>query len=163
MLLWDVIDVVSFAWSLIEYIDCPTLENLGWLALDVVSLLPLIPSIGLIGKIDNVMGASKYASKIDDVIHMHHTVPREILTKFLPGKIADNPLVRGVKGAPNRWPIPAKIHLLLHKGAGGGLYNELWKQMIDEVIQAVGKIEVEDVVHIRNEIAEIFNITRFKP
>ncbi len=67
MFIWDVIDVLSFAWSLSEYIDCPTLENLGWLALDVVSLLPIIPSIGFIGKLDGVLYASRMAAKMEIV------------------------------------------------------------------------------------------------
>lgn len=33
----DEVDIVSIVWSLIDYVDCPTLENFGWLALETVS------------------------------------------------------------------------------------------------------------------------------
>jgi hypothetical protein len=44
---WDILDVASFGMSLYDFANKPTLGNLGWLALDTVGLLPLIPSVGV--------------------------------------------------------------------------------------------------------------------
>ncbi len=43
---WDVIDVGFWVWSAKDFLQNPTWANAGWLALDTVSLLPIIPSPG---------------------------------------------------------------------------------------------------------------------
>ena len=43
---WDVVDFIFWGWSLKDFIAEPTWAAAGWLALDTVSLLPLIPSAG---------------------------------------------------------------------------------------------------------------------
>jgi len=65
---WDVtIDVASFGWSLYDFIQNPTWANFGWLALDAVGLLPLIPSIGAVrhagklGRADNMADIARFA------------------------------------------------------------------------------------------------------
>jgi len=43
---WDVVDVGFWLWSARDFYDKPGWGNAGWLALDTVSLLPLVPSAG---------------------------------------------------------------------------------------------------------------------
>lgn len=45
---WDFLDVISFGASLNDFVNDPSLANAGWLALDTISLLPLIPAVGAI-------------------------------------------------------------------------------------------------------------------
>ena len=67
---WDVLDVVSFGLSLKDFIDCPSLENGLWLALDTVSLLPLVPSLGTVKRGADLLDAagdiSRAANRADD-------------------------------------------------------------------------------------------------
>jgi RHS repeat-associated protein len=59
---WDLLDVVSFGVSFNDFVRDPSLANAGWLALDTISLLPLIPAFGAIhhaGKLDEVGDAAK--------------------------------------------------------------------------------------------------------
>jgi RHS repeat-associated protein len=61
---WDILDVASFGMSLYDFANEPTWGNLGWLALDTVSLLPIIPSVGAVrhlGKLDEVGDATRFA------------------------------------------------------------------------------------------------------
>lgn len=44
---WDVLDIAAAGLSLKDFIQNPTWGNAGWLAADVVGLLPLVPSTGL--------------------------------------------------------------------------------------------------------------------
>jgi hypothetical protein len=75
---WDyVLDAISIAWSLGEFIANPTWENFGWLALDIgLGILPFVPSIvrKAAGKVDDVHdavvignGMSRVISKADDI------------------------------------------------------------------------------------------------
>jgi RHS repeat-associated protein len=64
---WDVLDVASFAWSSYELYREPSWANLGWWALDVVSLLPLIPSIGLLRHGDKAVDLLRAAGRVEDV------------------------------------------------------------------------------------------------
>lgn len=83
-----------------------------------------------------------------------HTVPREILEQ-VPEDVANNPLVRGRAGAPNRWAIPQDLHIAIHQGAGGGAYNQAWKDALD----ALGREPtVDDVLRLREQIAKQFGI-----
>lgn len=70
LFIWDIIDVFSFRWSLYDFINCPTLENAGWLALDAISFLPLIPSIGLLGKLDDIRDLARLSGRADDAIDL---------------------------------------------------------------------------------------------
>ena len=89
----------------------------------------------------------------------HHTVPREIL-KQLPPDIANNPLVRGRAGAPNRWSIPADLHNEIHRGAGGGAYNEAFKQRLGELGRSP---TVDDVLRIRDDLVQEFGLGGYRP
>jgi RHS repeat-associated protein len=93
----------------------------------------------------------------------HHTVPTEILNKHLPPDVASDPLVRGKKGAPNKWSIPEDLHIEIHRGAGGGPYNQRW---IDEItaIQATGReVTVQDVLNIREKLVVEFGLEAYRP
>ena len=61
------------------------------------------------------------------------------------------PVVRGVKGSPNRVPVLRDIHKAMHKGAGGRLWN-------DSFIKAIEKrggfenVSVETILKIRDTL-----------
>lgn len=100
-------------------------------------------------------------------IHMHHSFPREILKGL---KNAGNQAhkaskVRGRAKCVNRVPVEAKKHLRdVHRGRGGGAYNEGFKERVkrltglDDLEDAYGKIEVEQLLKIRVEMLELFDI-----
>jgi hypothetical protein len=91
--------------------------------------------------------------------NMHHTVPTEILRR-LPDDVANSPLVKGRAGAPNRWAIPEDLHKAIHKGAGGGAYNEAWK----DALASLGRDPtVYDVLVLREQITKQFGIDVFRP
>jgi RHS repeat-associated protein len=62
-LVYDVLDVGFFAWSLKNFIDCPDWGTGGELLLDTISLLPVVPSIGYITKIDDAYDIAKGIGK----------------------------------------------------------------------------------------------------
>lgn len=70
---WDwVLDIVSVAWSLYDFIKDPTWENAGWLTLDVVlGIIPFVPAIGKglkgLSKVDDVVDIGKGINRLDDV------------------------------------------------------------------------------------------------
>jgi len=156
---WDVVDFGSFLWSLYDFIECPTVKNAFWLGLDVIGLVPIIPSLGMVGKlgkIDEIGDLAKALGKYE----LHHIIPREIIAKHLPEAVAKSPMIIGKKGFPNRWGIPQSLHRGLHRGPGGGIYNETWKSMLREL----GRVpEVEDVLRIREGIIKLFDLERFRP
>ena len=94
-------------------------SDLLTLGLDVAgAFIPFATGLGrgarLIAKIDDVGDTKKFVK--------HHTIPRQIL-KLIPDDVVK--LVRGKKGAPNRWRIPEDIHKWIHRGlAERLLYQE---------------------------------------
>ena len=104
-------------------------------------------------------GASRADAPAEVVTERHHTVPIEVL-KLLPEKIANNPLVKGRAGAPNRWAIPKDLHRDIHRGAGGGPYNEEFKRRL---LALKRDPKVEDVLRIRDELVEEFGLGAFRP
>ena len=87
----------------------------------------------------------------------HHTVPTEILKKYLPPDIANT--VRGKKGAPNIWNIPEEIHKNIHSGPGGGRYNARW-------IEELGKLKEitpEAILEIRDRLVKEFGLDPWRP
>lgn len=113
---------------------------------------------GLAGVPKGVIGAGiEFLSAFRTV--GHHTVPREVL-KMLPSEVANNPLVRGAKGAPNIWQIPENLHKSIHQGAGGGAYNEAFKTRVAEYGD---KITAENVAGIRSDLAKQFGIDKYAP
>jgi hypothetical protein len=93
------------------------------------------------------------------VPNLHHTVPTEIL-KLLPKDVASNSLVRGRAGAPNRWSIPEDVHKGIHTGAGGGAYNQAWKDALEGLGRAPA---VDDILRFRDQITKQFGIDIYRP
>ena len=92
----------------------------------------------------------------------HHTIPRQIL-KSLPSDVAAHPLVRGIRGHPNIWDIPESLHIAIHKGPGGGLYNARWFEELDAIGTTGRGITVGDVLRIRFDLAQEFGLMRYAP
>jgi RHS repeat-associated protein len=93
----------------------------------------------------------------------HHSVPKAIL-KRLPKEVAENPLVRGVKGKPNIWKIPEDLHKVLHSGGPkGGIYNKFWDDGITAIYKSGRTPTVNDVLTIRRGAAMIFKLTEYAP
>ena len=93
-------------------------------------------------------------------VDKHHTVPKEILKNNLPEDVANNPAVRGKKGAPNRWPVARDKHKDIHKGPGGGRYNERFKEELRKLRR---NPTAEDVTRIRDALAKEFGIEGCRP
>ena len=93
-------------------------------------------------------------------VQKHHTVPREILRDYLEPDVAGDPNVRGKRGAPNRWPIPTDIHKKIHRGKGGGRYNEALKDALDELEHTA---TARDVIEIRDRLAKAFGLESYRP
>jgi hypothetical protein len=91
---------------------------------------------------------------------LHHTVPSEVLSHHLPENVANDPLVRGRAGRPNRWPIPESLHVDIHRGRGGGLYNQ---QFIDRVKEIGPSITAQQVDAIRQQLAVEFGFAQYRP
>ena len=68
--------------------------------------------------------------------------------------------MRGKRGDPNRWDVPEQKHKDIHKGKGGGAYNERFKQKLDQLGR---EPTVDDVRRIRDEVAEEFDIAKYRP
>jgi RHS repeat-associated protein len=65
-LFWDIVDVVFFAWSLHDFIECPSLETGLNLLLDTVSLLPGLPSVGWASRADDVLDIVNHGDDLAD-------------------------------------------------------------------------------------------------
>ncbi len=86
----------------------------------------------------------------------HHTIPKEIQKK-LPPEVAKHKDVVGRKGLPNKKSIPYKKHREIHKGAGGGKYN----QRFDQEIKKRGgyqNVSPKDVTNIRDKLVKEFGL-----
>ena len=63
---WDVVDGIFFAISAAQFAHNPTWANAGWLALDTVSALPVIPSLGYFRYGDEAL---QLYNRITDIVH----------------------------------------------------------------------------------------------
>jgi RHS repeat-associated protein len=108
--------------------------------------------------VDEIADATANARKVPGApetgTHMHHQTPREVL-KQLPDDVANNPVVRGKRGVPNRRKISIPEHKRIHKGPGGGKANELTKQ---KIIDLGREPTADDVLRIRREVNQELNI-----
>lgn len=68
--------------------------------------------------------------------------------------------MRGRAGAPNRWPIPEDLHKQIHRGPGGGAYNEAFKQRLGGLGR---EPTVDDVLTIRNDLVKQFGLEGYRP
>jgi|GEM_PF-2583032 len=131
-------------------------RDAGW---SLAASVPVLGDLAAAGKVvrygDEIVDAARAAAQM----HRHHTVPREIL-KQLPDDVAKNPLVRGRAGAPNRWSIPKDVHESIHRGPGGGAYNEAFKQRLGELGR---NPTVDDVLRIRDDLVKQFGLEGYRP
>lgn len=92
-----VIDVASVAYSAYDVYNDPSLENFGWLALDVVcAVAPFVPAVGILRHADDVHDAAKAIGIVDDASDAAKT------SKAVPnpdGSKGKPPHQRGVKSA----------------------------------------------------------------
>ena len=129
--------------------------------LDVLDILPplKIAKFKILARLKVSSPVAKAAVVPTVRFHKHHTVPKEILKKYLPLDVANHPLVRGQAGSPNRLSIPEDLHKAIHKGPGGGAYNEAFKIRLEDLGR---KPTVEDVLKIKNELIEQFGLRGFQ-
>ncbi|RMD64559.1 DUF2380 domain-containing protein, partial [Candidatus Parcubacteria bacterium] len=137
-------------------------EDFSWW--DLVGFAPLLPAAGMRHTDELLNAVEDITRRLPEVrYHHHHVIPREILDRYLPEEVANAPLVRGVKGAPNRWLIPEDVHREIHKGARGGLYNERWKEELAVIIESGQRITVENVLRIRDKLIKEFGLEVYRP
>ncbi|GHT14305.1 hypothetical protein FACS1894170_11200 [Planctomycetales bacterium] len=89
----------------------------------------------------------------------HHTIPREIQALL---RDANNPTaldrsIIGKKGLPNKIKISEDLHKKIHKGVGGGDYNEAFKKAIQKS-GGYGVVTVEQVLAIRDRLVRRFGL-----
>ena len=88
---WDIIDIYFFFDSLYDFTNCPSWGTAGNLALDSLSLLPIIPSLGYISKADDVFDITKTINKADDVVDTSKVVRKPRVKKLQPDPRASGP------------------------------------------------------------------------
>ena len=139
-----------------------TWEDLASAALD---LIPGGGSAQLIAKASAAFVVTKIGVKAGKAVGKlvgHHTVPVAVL-KRLKSEVANHPLVRGKKGAPNIWDIPEDFHKVIHgNGALGGQWNQRWYQELERV-GGPEVAEVEDVLQIRELLIREFRLEGYRP
>ena len=65
-LFWDILDVFMAALSWDDFLESPSLINLGWAALDTLALLPGVPSSGYARRGVEVVSSISHANKAKD-------------------------------------------------------------------------------------------------
>ena len=65
-LFWDILDVFMAALSWDDFLESPSLINLGWVALDTLALLPGVPSSGYARRGVEVVSSISHANKAKD-------------------------------------------------------------------------------------------------
>ena len=66
-LFWDILDVFMAALSWDDFLESPSLVNLGWAVLDTLALLPGVPSSGYARRGVEVVSSISHANKAKDV------------------------------------------------------------------------------------------------
>ena len=95
---------------------------------------------------------------------MHHTIPREVRAPrsgkpgHLRPDVATHPDVVGRPGLPNRWEIPKELHKSLHPK-----YNRRFIDEINKLKRTESGYNAEDIVKIRDRLAEEFGINQYRP
>lgn len=119
------------------------------LGLDVGgALIPFATGLGAMGRValraDDVADIIRATDKLDgigDVVRLrkdfpwHHVFPKEkILAEIFEGS--------GISINKQLGSLPLDIHKAIHKGAGGGLWNQAWKKFFLEHPEAIGNAEL---------------------
>jgi hypothetical protein len=58
--------------------------------------------------------------------------------------------------------IPESVHLIIHSGPGGGLYNAAWIEELNK-IGGPRNATVADILRIRDDLTKRFGISRYRP
>ncbi len=131
---------------------------------DLAGLLPILPAAVRRNADDLLEVVGDVTRRAPGVRYeYHHTVPLEILNKYLPADVANAPQVRGVRGAPNRWLIPEDVHKRIHQGPGGGKYNERWKEELTAIVEAGRRVTINEVLRIRGQLIREFGLEVYRP
>ena len=69
---WDLLDIYFFLESAYNFIKCPSWKTAFNLILDTISLLPIIPSLGIIKKADKAIDLIKEKAKAEG-LEIGHT------------------------------------------------------------------------------------------
>ena len=90
LLFWDALDVGFFLWSLSDFINCPGWGTGAGLAMDAAGLLPIIPAVGALRRLDD---AGRVSSDYIDITRKG-SVPNRA-TDVPRGEFEDNLLQNG--------------------------------------------------------------------
>jgi len=163
-----VFDIAMVAWSAYDFVKDPSWTTGGALAADVVgAAIPFVPSAGGMAVRAGGKGASpasraarggRAASRAVKTVR-HHVIPVEVLKK-LPKNVRK--AVQGKKGAPNRWSIPEDLHKQIHRGPGGGEYNEFFKDRLHKLTKGK-EATAEQVMQVRDEAIAKFGLESCRP
>jgi len=98
--------------------------------------------------------------------HGHHTVPNMILKRLKAAGNAAYAYVRGARGRPNIWKIPAELHRFIHGGGpDGGRYNARWIERLEQAFgTAWDQVATSDaIMAIRDQLVEEFGLDVWRP
>lgn len=82
---------------------------------------------------------------------------------YLPTDVANHPRVRGRRGSPNVWQIPEDLHIEMHRGPGGGPYNQRWIEEIAAIRARGREVMAHDVLEIREKLVVEFGLEAYRP
>ena len=91
---WDVFDVFMAALSWDDFLESPSLVNLGWAALDTLALLPGVPSSGYARRGIEVVSSISHADKAKDVARIGWKVGDDISNLTRAGNVPSWSTVR---------------------------------------------------------------------
>ena len=93
-LFWDILDVFMAALSWDDFLESPSLVNLGWAALDTLALLPGVPSSGYARRGVEVVSSISHANKAKDVAKVGWKVGDDISNLTRAGNVPSWSTVR---------------------------------------------------------------------
>ena len=93
-LFWDILDVFMAALSWDDFLESPSLVNLGWAALDTLALLPGVPSSGYARRGIEVVSSISHADKAKDVARIGWKVGDDISNLTRAGNVPSWSTVR---------------------------------------------------------------------
>ena len=93
-LFWDILDVFMAALSWDDFLESPSLVNLGWAALDTLALMPGVPSSGYARRGVEVVSSISHANKAKDVAKVGWKVGDDISNLTRAGNVPSWSTVR---------------------------------------------------------------------